>query len=246
MRFIAASLLVLLSSTSAPSYAIEVSDKKPTLVISGGIARGNILPIGQKMLDLANSGTKEVQLIINSPGGSVTTGFMFLSSMQAAQQRGMKVTCFVPKVAASMAFQILSHCDERHTLNNAFLLWHRARVVLGGGMFSPGVPLTGPEAMKLGRDLESTDDAILSQLIKALGSDMDVVDIKYHFEAETLHIGLNLHKIAPDFITPHTVIPGLLEALSVEEAKQDKEQNVITMDSFSFGDLVYISPNFSN
>lgn len=221
--------------TAAPAYSVELSNKKPTLSISGVIGNGNIIPVGQEMLALSKKGTKEIQLVINSPGGSVTTGMIFLSFMDAARANGTKVTCFVPGIAASMAYQILLHCDERHTLNGAFLLWHRARVHLGGGFMSPGVAMTAPMARQLAFELQDLDDAIFAEVHKYMGKEVSTAELSRHFEAETLHMGINLHKIAPNFITTHSFIKGLLE-FSVK-AKETADNEV----EFKVNELIYIS-----
>lgn len=244
MRLIAQVLMVfslILAASNAPAVQVEVSDKKPLLSIIGVIGNQNIIPVGQELLRLANEGKKEAQLIINSPGGEVTTGLLYLSLMDAARAKGLKVTCFVPQVAASMAFQILLHCDERHVLDSSFLLWHRARVRLGGGFMSPGVVVTAPEALRLGKDLDLLDSFIYSELKKYM-PEVKERELSFHFEAETLHIGLNLHKMAPHFVTPHGNIPGLFDTLIKEvNKKKAKGEEEMSIDSFDNGDMIYIS-----
>lgn len=229
--FLAATLLF----TASHSFAVELSKKKPTLSINGIIGNGNIIPVGKKMLDLSNKGVKEIQLVINSPGGSVTTGMIFLSFMDAARANGTKVTCFVPGIAASMAFQILLHCDERHTLNGAFLLWHRARVHLGGGLMAQPVPMTAPMARQLANELQDLDNAIFSEVSKYLGNEVSNSELVRHFEAETLHMGLVLHQMAPNFITTHSYVKGLMEFASAAAAEADNSIE------FRTNELIYIT-----
>lgn len=205
IRLMAVSFL-LVSSTM---FGVEVDSKK-ALVIEGIIAQGNILPLGKKLLDMANAGESEAHLIISSPGGEIITGFLFLNLMEAAKAKGLKIVCFVPTVAASMAYQIFLHCDERHVLNNAYLLWHRARINVGG---LGSKPMTGPEMMQLGKDLELTDNAIFNEVVKYMGGhEMGADDLLYHFNAETLHIGANLHVMLPSFVTSHKAIDGLFDS----------------------------------
>jgi len=225
-------------ATSAPASTVAVDKTKPTLVIASVIGDGNIIPVGREMLDLASKGKKEVQLIINSPGGSVTTGMAFLSLMDSARAKGLKVTCFVPQIAASMAYQILLHCDERHTLNNAFLLWHRARVNMGGGFMSPGVAVTAPMARQLADELQTLDDVIFSEILKYMGKEVEAAELARHFEAETLHLGVNVHKMAPKFITTHSSIDGLFETLLDEIEKKKKDQGPF---DFHPNELIYIT-----
>lgn len=179
-----------------------------TLIIDGPIYNGNIIELGKMMLNASAKGIDSIDIIINSPGGEAITGFLFINMMEAAKARGMQLKCFVPEIAASMAFSILSHCSERHALARSFLLWHHARVVVGG-MF--GAALTSSELSAMGHDLEKMDSTILNETIDALGIDPKVV--KYHFDNETLHIGSDLGQLAPDYITIHDSIPGLYDAL---------------------------------
>jgi len=222
----------LLVATQAP--ALEIDPKK-ALVIQGVIAQGNILPLGVEMVRRADAGVKSVDLVINSPGGSVTTGFLFLNLMQDAQSKGLKVKCYVAGIAASMAFQILTYCDERHALDLSYLLWHRARVRLGG-MF--GTPITAPQALTLGRDLEATDNVIFSQVLKVLKQDMAASDVADHFEAETLHIGRNLHALAPSFITPHSSISGIFESLLGNQSLKSEQLDVSDLKS---NEIIYMT-----
>ena len=244
LNTVIASALVAFSVGCGPAYSgVEVSDKKPTLLINGPIAQGNILPLGEQMIQLANKGEKEVQLIINSPGGQVTTGFLFLSMMEAAKAKGLKVSCFVPTIAASMAFQILMHCDKRYALNTSFLLWHRARVNIGGGMFSSGTPMQGPELVRLGRDLLSVDKVIFDKVSETLGRDVSDKTLMYHFQAETLHMGINLHRLAPHFITTYSSIPGLFDSLFNKKLPQNAS---IDSADFNYTDIIYMTTKALN
>lgn len=230
--------LLLCAQTARSEVSVDI---EKALVIEGVISGDNIVHIGQALLDRAAEGQSSADLIINSPGGSVTSGFMFLNMVDEARARGMRIRCFVPEIAASMAFGILVHCDERHALARSFLLWHRARVSVGG-LF--GSPITAPEALALGRDLASVDRLILDETTKALGIDPRVV--KYHFEQETLHVGTNLHILAPNFITSHTTIQGLYEALRSRGVPRSKSQKPGIFGTFRAGEIIYIHQRFEN
>lgn len=230
-------VLVLAPLNAATASSLEV-DKKNALVIEGPISGTNILHLGELLVQAAAAGLPQVDLIINSPGGSIVTGFRFISMMDDARSRGMKIRCFVPEMAASMAFGILVHCDERHALSRSFLLWHRARVSVGG-IF--GSPLTAPQALAIGRDLAAVDNLILEETLGAL-KEMDPADVIHHFENETLHVGSNLHRMAPGFVTTHTYIRGLYDVLADEEVPRTKKSGGF-FDMFQDGEIIYITPN---
>lgn len=232
-------ILMLVSGLAqADSNPVRVNPES-AVVIDGVISRGNIDEVGDAILDMAQGGVDQVDMIINSPGGEVITGFMFINKLESAKALGIHVRCFVPEVAASMAFSILTHCDERYALERSFLLWHRARVSMGG-LF--GQPMTGPELLKAGRDLESMDKLILKEVLSTV--DMSEDDIKYHFEAETLHVAVNLHKLAPKFVTPLKFIPGLYEALANQKLPRTKSNSILF--EFQQGELIYINPHLQS
>lgn len=233
MKLVLGMLISLLCASSVAFSGPKV-EKEKALVISGVIAQGNILPVGKALLDRANAGEEEVQLIINSPGGEVVTGFLFLNLMEAAKQKGLKITCFVPTMAESMAYHILLHCSERHVLNNAFLLWHRARIMMGG-LF--GQPMTSPQLEVLARGLAQADEGIFEEIVKYM-SEVSSEVLAYHFEAETLHTGLDVHKMDPEFITSHTAVDGLFDILMDKSVPRNQELDKSAM---RVNQVIYIS-----
>lgn len=220
------------ASCAYPSVAVD-SDK--AVVIDGVIAQGNILPLGKDLLERAERGDKEVHMIINSPGGEVITGFLFLNMMEEAKSKGLKVTCFVPTVAASMAYQILLHCDERYTLEHAFLLWHRARVNVGG---FGSAPMTSTDLLTLGNDLLKMDNMIFSKVLSTMGGEVSLKTLMYHFERETLHSGLNLSLMAPKFIQSHLYIKGLMSTLLDQKVPRNQ---LLGRNALKNADIIYIS-----
>lgn len=228
---------LVVSSACHAASALQVADD--AVVIEGVIQGNNLQPVATELLRRAAEGVQSTDIVINSPGGSVTTGFMFLSQMDEARARGMKLRCFVPEIAASMAFGILVHCDERHALARSFLLWHRARVSVGG---FGGAPMTAPQAAVLARDLDAVDKLIFEETNAALG--MPEEDVRYHFENETLHVGSNLHRMAPNFITSHARIEGLYEALENQKLVRSKQPNIFGL-QFRMGEIIYISDKFT-
>jgi ATP-dependent protease ClpP protease subunit len=232
--------------TQAPAGTVELNPKVPTFAVTGVVDKATV-PVGMELLKAADKGEKRAQLIIHSPGGSVLAGRIFLSMMDAARAKGMRITCFVPVMAASMAYQILLHCDERHALNNAFLLWHRARVLVGGGFFSSGVAITAPMARQLSEELYTTDDQSFSEILKTMNTVSPAVLAK-HFEAETLHTALGVHMMAPTFITVHSYIPNLLEhpylgIIQKEQSKATRKDKPEEEEEEQFlpGEIIYIT-----
>jgi ATP-dependent protease ClpP protease subunit len=234
-------MAILLFPNLGTSAVPVLDDPSKVMVIDGPITGQSIAPLKQALLqELADGKVRpELQLIINSPGGSVFAGFQFLSIMKAAKAEGMRVVCIVPGLAASMAFQILTQCDERHVLNESMLLWHRARVMGING------PMTAPQAEHLGRQLQETDDSIMDQLAAALSS-MTRDAIVYHFERESFHGGSALcNKTAPGFCTSHDVIPNLFYMINNPKVVHSAEPSFLDK-LFRKGELIHVAPNFFN
>lgn len=235
MRSIITVLISLLITTSAQAYTRSNSTIGPavnvdrSLVINSIIAGGNILGLAPAILAMAADDSDEpIDLIINSPGGEVTTGFLFINVMEQAKQMGATIRCFVPGMAASMAFQILIHCDERYTLNKSFLLWHRARTMSAGAV-------TAVDATELARQLQSLDTVILDECESALG--LDFATVTFHFEQQTLHVGSNLAAMAPKFIQSFDAIPGLMDALT---GRKTPHAPIAGSAQFRPGSLIYM------
>lgn len=209
-RIITLASVVCGITVSIPAMAASkppVLDPTRTVVIEGAIGKGNVLQLIGPMLGMAAADrTRPVDIVISSPGGDIVTGFMFLNGMEQVRAEGVRLRCFVPTMAASMAFQILLHCDERYTLDHSFLLWHGVRIMADW-------PITAAGAADLARSLAKSDEVIVSELLGTLGRYMSAQDIMYHFGQETLHVGEQLALMAPGFIVSYKSIPGLMEVM---------------------------------
>jgi ATP-dependent protease ClpP protease subunit len=215
MKHLAIVCLAVLGACNTPANATPFTPQN-TVVIGTEISRDTLRLVSERLDDLlsAEEVMSELNIVIDSPGGSVLAGMQLMNRMKALQSRGTKLSCYVSGIAASMAFQILTACDKRIVLKKSSLLWHRARVVLPGFM---GVVITGPEAASLARDLETIDAYILKEVTNALKQDMSTNDITYHFNHETLHVGEVLCDSAPHFCTAVDSVPGLFAIMTNEK-----------------------------
>lgn len=195
--FLALSLFLASCATTGPVEAKTVKTLKinadRTLYITGEIRGNDLIEKADKLMELAEGSKEPIYLVINSPGGSVLPGIQFISAMNVAQKRGVSIRCFVPMLAASMAFQIFAECDRRYTFNNALHLWHPIRI---SGTFQALTPQT---LLDIYHDLRAWE----VKLVASLKDKLDVSDevFQYHYERETLHLGASLKEIAPDFLT---------------------------------------------
>jgi ATP-dependent protease ClpP protease subunit len=114
----------------------------------------------------------DIFLMVNSPGGNVLTGSIFIDSMKNAQARGIKIRCFSTVYAASMAFSILMACDSVSVFANTKLLFHPSRV-------NSRMPLTAPVLDKLYARLEEIDDKIIKTLKTKLNYNEEIEEAFY-------------------------------------------------------------------
>ena len=205
-KFLLGMIASMMVNTAASASTF---DSNPTMIINREITGRTLKEITSAMntLILKQNAPKVINIVLDSPGGSVYAGFQFISQMKTLQAKGTTIVCYVPGLAASMAFHILVHCNERIVLQESALLWHRARVFIMMGV------MTSPAAAELSRSLEQVDTHILNDVREALKKDMSDEDILYHFDHETLHIGQTLCASAPSFCKARSYVPGLMETL---------------------------------
>jgi ATP-dependent protease ClpP protease subunit len=188
---------------AAPAWQKTVSTKPVDLrqTIDGVVDRGVVDLAEQLMAESVGGKLRNVEILINSPGGGVLEGSVYISAMEVAKARGAKFTCYVPMLAASMAFSILAHCDKRYALKGALFLWHPPRVVTGN------YPLTPYDAEVLARDLATISKRMSDDLRKRMP--MTAANFWYHYRAETLHATPDLLALSPGWIEIVDDIDGI-------------------------------------
>jgi len=108
---------------------IELS-KKNMVVMDAEFSDESVTRVMQELQKLSNSNAKDatLYLVLNSPGGSVTSGQLLISFARALPQKVKTITIF----AASMAFQTVQSLDERLILETGTLMSHRAKFGVQG------------------------------------------------------------------------------------------------------------------
>lgn len=194
---IAAGALALLVSSTC--YAGAKLKPKNNVVIYGPIDRA-ILDKADNLLSKAEE-HGDVSVLINSPGGGVMAGYQFIQAIKIAQERGSTVSCYVSGMAASMAFQILAHCDKRYALRYSLLLWHPVRV---GGL----MVLTPDRAEHLASTLRSVERQLRDELLSAMPISPGEFD--FHYRGETMWTAQQLQGVlGPEYIEIVDEIPGV-------------------------------------
>ena len=167
-------LLLIWALAHAPMIgAIQLPSNKADIYITGPI-EWNVVKAAEKLIELSqNSDT--IDILINSPGGQVIPGEMFVDAIELVKAQGVKVRCTTGVMAASMAFMIFSHCSERYAAPSALLMYHPARVA---GMVS----LRGKDALELGKQLQELDNDALDYLEDSMGMNRERLEETYYSE----------------------------------------------------------------
>lgn len=112
---------------TSPIFGKTVTFNTKRAINVVGTVDDGLLIEANKMMKLAENSKRPIDIFINSPGGYVSSGLLFISGMKKVQERGIKIRCFVSELAASMAYTILTQCNERYVLRFAQLLFHAPR-----------------------------------------------------------------------------------------------------------------------
>lgn len=195
--FVVINLMLLASEADAKT----VDFTGPNLVLATGEVDGTYLGKAQYLESMA--GNEKIQILINSPGGSVVMGNMFIQAMEIAKSRGSKIECAVSNIAASMAIHILAHCDVRYILRGGYILYHEARVGVMGN-------LTSRELRQMAASMESLTSDLEAYLQKELGVDPEFY--RKNSEGETMWS-------ATEFVDKHDDFDGIL----VDDIRVDKK-----------------------
>jgi ATP-dependent protease ClpP protease subunit len=177
-----------------PAFAGEVVHMTGprTLRVAGEIGPG-ALKMVSTIEEMSAQSALPINIVINSPGGSVLAGLQIVEAIHIAQQRGVVVRCAVTNLAASMAFIILAECDERYALANSLLLFHPARAMI---MFAA---LKAEDARYMAEELESINEQVCSRLEESMGVATSAQKkwFDYHFKNETLWTASRLLRHVP-------------------------------------------------
>lgn len=181
-------LFLVACSGMAPAGEHITIDPSKAIRIEGPIKQ-ELDESTKRLEQLINSESppKQVQVYINSPGGIIRYGIKFLGVMRRAQYRGIKIQCVVGHMAASMAFILLSQCDERYALRTSLLLFHPPRLAIPAfGV----VTILPSRARMLADALTRIEKKINPMVRKSMG--MSKAMYYKHYHRETMWSALEL------------------------------------------------------
>jgi ATP-dependent protease ClpP protease subunit len=214
LRFVLAIGILLGCAQAAPSKTIQLDPKKTVRI--QGIVTSAILLKGKELMDMSK-GASELTLLINSPGGQVTSGLMFIDLMEAVKSRGVKIRCVVPNLAASMAFDILAHCNSRYSFPSAILLFHPMKT----GCFM--CMMSATELLYDAERLKAMEVPLNDYLMKAMNVDEDFYF--YHYMMETAWTASVFNTEIPGFVHIVTEIQGISDFESMGDSTSQEYLN---------------------
>lgn len=115
-----------------------------------------------ELVSLSEQSDSPIDIVISSPGGSISHGLMLINAMKEVKAKGVVIRCYVPTLAASMAFVIFTQCDERYALPYATLLFHSPRVF---GTFV----ITAQNSRQLAMGLTQLENQLLGLILPVMG-----------------------------------------------------------------------------
>ena len=175
--------LVSISAVAVTATAgITVDMTGPRTIRIDGAIGEEALAQAHRIERMSHDSREDINLLINSPGGSVLAGLQLLESVRVAKSRGVNVRCAVSTLAASMAFILLSECSERYALGNSLLLFHPVRVMLYQAV------LKAEDAARIALEISAANDEVSDILEESMGvaTAQQKSWYQYHFNAETL------------------------------------------------------------
>jgi ATP-dependent protease ClpP protease subunit len=167
--------LVYLTSFAAFGVTFTVPDTERVVYVNGPIG-SNALEVSDRLQELSVS-RKPVTLVINSPGGSVFAGSFIVAALDLLKARKVPVACVVTTLAASMAFQLLPHCEKRVALAKSYLLFHPMRVNV-----PPNTALTADDARDIAADMDRSEDPMKREVQQMMCLDDKTFNAAYKRE----------------------------------------------------------------
>ena len=147
--------------------------KDNIIFISGPVTDGVANTVIAQMLFLENQDSKkDIQLYINSPGGSVTAGMAIYDTMQYVKP---DVNTMCVGVAASMAAFILSAGakGKRYALPNSEILIHQMHVLGGVEGQASDIEIAAKQIMKIKQNMNQILSKHTGQPLSKIEKDTD-------------------------------------------------------------------------
>lgn len=203
-------LLLSLFTYTALGQTYE-ADPKRTVKVYGEIGNQMLLK-AQELQSLSIQSLEPITIVVNSPGGSVFLGDIFITAMRQVQGLGVKLHCVSPVLAASMGFNILTFCDKVYVFELTKLLYHPVRI--------PYLKdVTAKDALEIYTKLNKVDQRFKQRFYKVSRMDPTLIETTYY--QEILWTGGELYQHVPNFLTIITTLKGVHNPFQLEDDTQN-------------------------
>tara|TARA_R100000329_G_scaffold84114_2_gene71338 strand:+ start:586 stop:1233 length:648 start_codon:yes stop_codon:yes gene_type:complete len=118
-----------------------------------------------KNAEIKNKKDLEIDIVINSGGGSVHIGLEFIEEMKVLKEKGYHLNCYA-RNAYSMGFIILQYCDTRIGSSNSTYMHHLTQIGWGR-------PKRNEHNKQLFKALDFFDKLVLNEIAKKMKVDPD-------------------------------------------------------------------------
>lgn len=113
--------LVLTFSVQAKEIILN---KGNTVIMNQPFRASSVAVVQKQLADLAAKSGRDLYLVLNSPGGSISAGMALIDFANSLPNKVHTITIF----AASMAYLTAQHLDKRYVVPSAQMMSHRARI----------------------------------------------------------------------------------------------------------------------
>ena len=168
-------LLVGLNSNISYSKTFNFNPDRTVKII--GVIDGTALQIAERIEQLSAASDDTIDILINSPGGSILFGNFIIQAIKQAKKRGVVVNCVSGTLAASMAFQLFVHCDSNYAFRTTQLLFHPPRIMTNS-------PLLKEDLLRMAIGLDGVEKQLVPELREML--QLPSSTFKEHYYLETL------------------------------------------------------------
>lgn len=109
------------------SQLSAISNNKLFIKIFSGLSVADVTRMWNDMIYLENeTGIKEVEMFIDSPGGDAFSGLALADTIEKYQQRGFHFTAHATGIIASAAVPVFSVCDVTYATPATIFMVHEA------------------------------------------------------------------------------------------------------------------------
>jgi hypothetical protein len=117
-------LLFNFSLSTENDYKIITLTKNNFVAVNEEINNENV---NKWIGNITNIKQNIIYVYINSPGGSVDAGNLFINNLKYQQKMNKSIEC-IAQSAYSMAFHILQHCDRRYITETSKVMQHQISI----------------------------------------------------------------------------------------------------------------------